>query len=154
MIENKKALSAIIGTLLVLVIVLAAIVIIWAASKGTIELGVKNLEVSTKCIPISVKATNVDCTLGTCDVSIHRDAGGDEIAGVRIAINDGLNSFIYDRDGDMEELDTETITGLDPTTENVVIANIESVETAVYVKDLSGDNQICSERYRFTDIQI
>ncbi len=152
--ENKKALSAIIGTLLVLMIVLAAIVIVWAVSKDTIQSGVEELELSTRCIPISVKATNADCSSGTCDITIYRASGGDEIAGVRIAISDGLNSYIYDRDGDMEDLATETITDLDPTVDNVVIANIESVETAVYIKDLTGDNEICSEKYRFTNIQL
>ncbi len=155
MIENKKGLSAVLGTLLIVLLVIIAVGIIWVVIRGIIETGAEELDLGARCLDVSVKATAVDCSSGSaCDVTLYREAGGGAIDGMKIVITDGSNSYIQDESGNIEELDTRVVTGIDPTGGDVAIADIESVEIAVYFKDASGEAQLCSGTHTFVDIGL
>jgi len=155
MIKNTKGLSAIVGTLLILLLVIIAVGIVWGVLRGTVEEGADKLKAGTACLGISVKTTIADCSSSTtCDVTLYREAGGDTMDGAKIAISDGLASYVHDEEIAMKELETATITGIDFTSSDVVVANIASIETSVYIKDSNGEKNICPGTHSFVDVQL
>ena len=99
--NNKKGLSTVVSTLIIILLVFISIGIIWMVIKKVIETGAENINFQAKCREISIKSTSLDCDTSvnpqTCDVGIQREAGGDPIAGVKIVLNtarlkkDGFN---------------------------------------------------------------
>ena len=147
MIKDKRGLSAIITTLLVVVLVLVAVGIVWAVISGVLTGGVEDIELSAKCLNVDVKATAVLCTGANpdvCDVTLERTGTEtDAIAGVKLVFRDstaGTNSGVIDDDANVEALAGRTILDV-PTT---LIAP-DSVEVTPYFTDASGNEQLCAQ---------
>ena len=151
MINNKRGLSAIVTTLLVVVLVLVAVGIVWGVVKNVLTSGSESVELGGKCMNIDIRAAQVTCTdlnPDTCDVVIERTgAGSEEFVGLKIVFRDSnstTNSAVIDEPGNVELLVGKTISAV-PTTLN----NPDSIELTVYFKDLSGNEQICSQTTSF-----
>jgi len=145
--NNKKGLSAIIGTLLIILLVIVAVGIIWVVIRGTLEGGVEDLDIGAKCLDSSIKVTAVDClaTAGTCAVTVQRETGADEIAGIRAIVSDGASSSSTDRDGDLEALGIVTIDVTDD-----LVDDATSAEAAIYFTNSAGEKQLCSGSHELT----
>ncbi len=147
---RKKGLSAVITTLITILLVLVAIGIIWVVVRNIVETGTEDIGVSAKCLPVDVRVTSVSaCSSTSCTVSLTRRAGGDAIAGVKLVFSNSTSggaSDVLDSPGNIQPLGTETrtitITGLtnDP----------DKVEVTPYFKDSSGNEQICSSTTSFS----
>ena len=97
MINNKKGLSAIVATLMIILLVLIAVGIIWVVVRNVVESGTQNIDIGAKCLEVDVRATAVS---PTNQVTLERGAGGINIdeanGGVVIVFTDGLNSESFD----------------------------------------------------------
>lgn len=146
--KNKKGVSTIVAVLILIVLVLVAIGIVWAVISNLIDKSVETIDVSGKCISISVRPTSVDCsTPSACLVTLERSGtGSDEIGGVKLVFSNttaGVSSSVLDSGtGNIERLVPETITvnsGLGtPSTPN-------KLEATVYLIDESGDERLCTQ---------
>jgi len=145
MIQNKKGLSAIITTLLIVLLVLVAVGIVWAVVRNIITTGAEGVELGAECLYIDIQATSVICTdtdPDFCDVTLERIGTTDtEIAGVKMIFRDSTNvasSSIIPSVGNIERLVGKTITGLDST-----LTAPDSLEITPYFLDGSGNEQLC-----------
>lgn len=145
MINNKKGLSAIIGTLLIILLVIVAVGIIWVVIRGTLESGVEDLEAGAKCLDSSVKVTAALCDGSTCNITVQRQSGSDEIDGIRVIASDGSQSNSTDSGVNLQSLGIATyevgISGY---------GDITSVQAALYFNDADGNPGICSGADEFT----
>jgi hypothetical protein len=83
MLYNKKGLSTVVTTLIIILLVLVAVGIIWIVVRGVIEQGADQVDVSSACPLIDVRIIgNGTCTSTTCTVNLERKAGGDTFGGV------------------------------------------------------------------------
>lgn len=73
--ESKRGISDVITTVLIILLVLAAIVIVWQAVKGTLTKGTETLEEQTQCLGVDLAISTIDAA--TDKVSITRNTGGD-----------------------------------------------------------------------------
>jgi len=147
MINNKKGLSEVVTTLIIILLVLVAIGIVWVVVNNILESGTQQTEISAKCLQIDVKATAASCDVGgVCNVTYKRNAGGDEIGGVIIVLSNGVSSNQTEVAGNMVPLATRTLTdfatGLSPAP--------NKAELSAYFVDDSGNQQICSTTNQFT----
>lgn len=138
---NKRGLSAIVTTLIILVLVLVSIGIVWVVIRNIIDSGVEQIDYNTKCLEVNIKVTAMENTDDTdYDVTITRTAGGDEIAGVKLVFfnKDNENSNVIDSDGNIAPLATVTrdIDG--------EIENANKIEITPYFEDASGTEKFCS----------
>ena len=142
MLNNKKGLSAVITTLIIILLVLVAVGILWVIIRGIVEEGAIDIEYKLKCMDVNVRATIVDCSDPTaCDITLTRGAGGDAIDGVRIVFYEGaLGGNVVNVPGDIGVLGTIQVTG-----EVSGLANPDSVEVSVYFIDDSGHEQLCAQ---------
>jgi len=149
MIQNKKGLSAIITTLLIVLLVLVAVGIVWAVVRNIITTGAEGVELGAECLYIDIQATSIICTGADpdfCDVTLERIGTTDtEIAGVKMIFRDSTNvasSSVIDSVAygvtNIERLVGDTVTSV-PTT----LSAPDSLELTPYFLDASGNEQLC-----------
>ena len=143
-IQNKKGLSAIITTLLVVMLVLVAVGIVWAVVRNVVTRGVESVELGAKCLNLDIRATAVNCNIpAACNITLVR-AGTepDAITGVKLVFRDSTSSTssaVIDVIGDVPALVGKSITNRDST-----LTLPDSLEVTPYFTDASGNDQLCS----------
>jgi len=144
--KNQKGLSLIVTLLMVILLIFVAIGIFWFVTRDVIEEGTEQFELGAKCLSIDVRATAVTCTLGVCDVTYTRKAGGEDIDGIKLVLSDGISSFETDIEGNLGSLETKTELAID----TGLAETPTSVEVAVYFVDASGTKQLCTQTNVFS----
>ena len=149
MISNKKGLSMIVSTLIIILLVLVAVGVIWVVVNNLIQEGSDTIEISSKCLEVDIQATGVTCGAADCDVTLSRAAGGDTIAGVKLAFTNasGTSNFVVDIAGDISPLAITTSTA---TAVNATLPFPTNVEVTAYFQDTSGNEQLCSQSTEFS----
>ena len=150
MINNKRGLSTVVTTLIIILLVLVAIGIIWIVVRGVIETGAKSADYAVKCLQVDVRATAVDCTgdPASCNITLTRKAGGENIGGIKLIFHDstaGTASGVIDVPGNIPALTTTTETAIGST-----LTAPDKVDVTVYFTDESGEDQLCSQTNPFS----
>lgn len=145
MINNKRGLSAVVTTLIIILLVLVAIGIIWVVIRNVIEGGTETADYAVKCLAVDIRATALNCSaVNTCTVTMNRKAGGEPISGVKLVFYNtttGTSTAAIGVVGNIATLTTNTTAP--QTTTGVNWANRVSVTP--YFKDSSGNDQLCSQ---------
>ena len=142
--KNKRGISAVVVTLMMIVLVLAAIAIIWAIIGNILESGTEKINLGTKCLEVDIRATNLACS-GTnndiCSVTVTRNPGGEDIEGIKLIFTNstGTGNYVHDVSGNIASLGVKTETNV-----STGISNANNVEVVVYFKDSVGSEQLCS----------
>ena len=156
MVENKRGLSTIVVTLIIVLLSLVAVGVVWVVVRGIINTGTQGVEINSKCLAVTVEASKVNCSNGatnvTCDVTLTRTGtGNDQIAGVKLLFRDtvrGVNSPLISKSGDVQALVGKTYTGINT---GIPIANTpDEVDVTAFFQDSSGNEQLCSQTSSFT----
>jgi hypothetical protein len=156
MIGDKRGLSTIVVTLIIILLSLVAVGVVWVVVRNLVSGGSQGVEISSKCLSVNVEATKVNCSAGTtdmvCDLQLMRTGtGSDEIGGVKLVFkNDtsGVSSNLVSVSSNIEPLVGLKQTGVD--TGILVADGVDKVEVTVFFKDASGNEQICSETNPFS----
>ena len=61
--KNKRGLSAIVATLLIILLTLVAVGIIWFAVRNIVQGGADQIEASAKCTAVDISATDASCEI-------------------------------------------------------------------------------------------
>jgi hypothetical protein len=144
--NNRKGLSTIVATLLIILLTLVAVGIIWIVVRQVVSGGSEQMSIDAMCIQANVVATRVvNATPSNFSVTLSRQGGEDEIGGVKIVFTneEGSTNDIHDRSGNIEALQTVTnyyTVNIDPTTG---VPNPTRVSVVVYFLDDSGNEQLC-----------
>lgn len=84
--NSKRGLSAIVTTLIIILLVFIAIGIVWAVIQDVIKGGTESIDYQSQCLTIGVKLTKIDCSGDfNCDFTILRESG-DDFSGVKISV--------------------------------------------------------------------
>ena len=140
--ENRKGLSAVVTTLIIILLVLVSVGIIWVVVRGVVESGAEQIDVSTKCLGIDIRAVSVEPVNGeegNYSVNLERKSGGNEIEGIKVNVfNDTDSSGVMDFGVAIEELNEETVI----LESGIIDAN--KIEYTAYFKDASGNDVSCT----------
>lgn len=143
--ENKKGLSAVVTTLIIILLVLVAVGIVWVVVRNVVDTGAEQIEISSQCLAIDVQAVSVNETApGNYSITLRRSAGGNDIGGLKVVLfNSTLNSGVLDFGAtpDQGETVTQTVAA--------GVANADELEYTVYFVDDSGNEQLCSQTGTF-----
>ena len=144
---NKRGLDAIVTTLIIILLAIVAIGIIWVVVRNVVQQGSEQIDISSKCIAVDLRAVSVSPVsgqVGNYSVTLNRRAGGDAIGGVKVSLfNDTANGGVRDFGVTLNELDTKTQTVVGVTEAN-------KLEYTAYFVDASGNEQLCSQTGTFT----
>ncbi|MEK6760301.1 MAG: hypothetical protein AABX93_00065 [Nanoarchaeota archaeon] len=144
MVTDKRGLSTIIVTLLIIVLSLAGIGILGVIIQNLIKEGASDVDLSSKCLEVDVALTKTDCNPGTngddCDITVIRNDNGDDIAGLKLVLTNetATTNYRYDAVGNIDPLETKTfsVTGTG-------ISDVNKVDVVTYFKDETGNEQLC-----------
>ena len=137
--KSKRGLSAIVATLLIILLTLVAVGIIWVVIRNVVQTGGTQAEFSAKCISVNLEVSAAACNATTtCNITYTRKSGGEDIDGLYLIVSDGQMSNQTEVTGNIIPGSTRTafhfLTGLtSPTT----------AEVAAYFIDDSGTEQRC-----------
>ncbi len=95
--KNKKGLSEIIATLIIILLVIVAAGIIWVVVRGTVQSSADQVELGSKCLAIDLQFVSYDNASKI--LTLRRGAGGEEIAGVKVSVysstaSSGVTNFL------------------------------------------------------------
>ncbi|MDO8528461.1 MAG: hypothetical protein Q7S06_01050 [Nanoarchaeota archaeon] len=160
--KNRKGLSTIIVTVLLIGLTIVAVGIVWAVVKSTLDRGASGTDLGVKCLGINVNPTSVTCS-GTydptslnkysCYVRLERTGQGTEpIGGIKLIMvnaTGGVSSPALDIPGDLSAFGTKNFnaTGVLMTTG---MSRLNKVDARVYFIDETGTQQLCSQAGSFT----
>jgi hypothetical protein len=147
---NKKGMSTVVVTIIMIVLVLAAVGVIWIIVQGILEEGTSDVSLGVKCLKVNLVATKMICSGETCDVTINRKAGGEDIEGIKLIFSNSdsgnVGTTVEDVPGNILELGTITTSGM---AHGLTGEQPDTVEVAVYFIDEGEREQICSQTKKF-----
>lgn len=149
--RNNKGLSAIVATLIIILLTLVAIGIIWVVIKNVIQGGAESVDLNTKCLAINLQANSVtESPAGTYDVTLKRNAGGEAFGGIKVSVFNGIVSSGIKDFGTLTELQTRTAS-IDTNTGTGITAVTggNKIEFTPFFLDSSGNEQLCSQTSTF-----
>jgi len=148
--KNKRGLSAIVATLIIILLVLVAVGIIWVVVRNLIQEGAESIDIGTKCIAVDVRAVSVTPVVneaGNYSVTLRRTAGGEAIGGVKISLfNNTVNSGVLEFGIALTELQTAT----QPIDTGGNVTGADRLDYTVYFIDASGNDALCSQTNSYT----
>lgn len=149
--KNTKGLSGVITTLIIILLVIAAIGIIWAVVNPFIKGAGDDIATQTNCMNLEIEVQSVTCTAGdACIVKLKRGAdGGVQPNGVKLLFYNAAGTSNYPADvtltaGDLDELEIYTTPAINAKTDGV-LSDVATVSLASYYTDGSGNPSYCDE---------
>ena len=138
---GRKGVSGVILTIIMIVLVLAAVAVIWGIINNILVTQKEQVDFSSKCLGINIQSTKLDCNNDLCEVTVSRDSSGEAIAGMKLVFttSSGDANYIHDVPGNIALLETKTISNITTTG----IANATEVSITPYFLDSSGTEQLC-----------
>lgn len=132
---NKKGLSMIVSTLIIILLVLVAVGVIWAVVNKILTEGSDKIALDKFFIDLKVK--NAYAAGSDMIVQVKRGVGEGDLAGMTFVFSDGENTEVQSITDTLDELETGTFTF---TLENLGTATIESVSVApIYLAPSGGE---------------
>ena len=115
MINNKRAMSAVVTTVLLVALAIGAVAILWAVLSGTITQQTDSMGEGVDCIDAAVSVSDYNCNnSNSCNVTVKRSSAGEgEIDAVRIQASDGSNSTVSEKTGNIVSGGTKTYGDVD-----------------------------------------
>ena len=137
---EKRGLSAIVATLIIILLTLVAVGIIWAVVRNILQSGAEEVELGQFTLDLQIKAVQVedgDVTI----VLIRRNQGQGEFVGMNFIFSDGQNSEIIRENISLQELEEKTFTF---TLTTISTSALKSVSVSPIYRTSSGKETIGS----------
>ena len=155
--KSKRGLSAIVATLLIILLTLIAVGIIWVVIRNVVQSGAEQVDLGTKCIAIELSAiTVVENTTGNPGVyyvTLNRGSDSQDDIGVKVNVFQGATTssgvIDFGAFGDLDPLGTVTRT-INTTANGTQILNGDKIEFTPFFLSISGEEQLCSQTGSYT----
>ena len=110
--HSKKGLSDVVATLMIILFVLVVASIIWGVIRNVISSGSEEIELGRFSYDLNIRSAYLDSqnSIDVVRVTVRRNAGGENLSGMRFTFSDGGNSYIADRKTPLEETQERTFT--------------------------------------------
>ncbi len=94
--QNKRGLSAIVATLIIILLVLVAVGIVWVVVNNIIKKGAEDIELGRFILDLSIKSAYIDDT--NVKVNVRRSTGEGDLIGVKFIFLNSTDSISVDRE--------------------------------------------------------
>lgn len=110
MFKNKRGLSEVVTTLIILLLVLVAVGIIWAVVQGLIFRGTEDIDVGKFTLDLEIQSAEFSADGNNIDVNVLRKPGKGDIQGVKVIYTSDTQTGEKDFIEEFNELDSKTLT--------------------------------------------
>jgi len=104
--KNTKGLSAVVTTLLIILLSIVAIGIIWVVVRNVISSGSEQINLGQFTLDLSIKNAYIDGT--SVVVGVRRSPGQGDLTGVKFVFFNGTSSSVVQRDVPINELEEKS----------------------------------------------
>ena len=147
---KKRGLSNIIVTLLLVLLVFAAVSIVWGVTRGIIESGVDEIELGKFTLDLEIKSVKIEGDDVTVNVIVKRNPGPGEFIGMNFVFSDGQNSEVIREDTVLNELEERSFTY---TLTKISTSKLEEVSIAPIYELKSGKENMGNIADKFDVVQ-
>jgi len=153
---DKRAISGVVTTILLVLLALVAILIIWGVIQPFLKKSAGGLGDITECLDVNLEITNVKVNIvgsppTNSYITVHRSSGGGEIKDLKFTVAGNLRKEITTtHPSGFKIKPLETITyfytsgSLPPPIEPPFIENGDEVQVAAVVETADGGEKLCS----------
>src|SRR3989338_1293169 len=107
---NKKGLSTVVTTLLIILLSLVSIGIIWVVVKNLIGDATSEISFDTFSLNLGISNAYIDNTTSQVYVAVRRSAGAGNLSGIYFIFHNGTSSTSVKRNIALKELEEQTFT--------------------------------------------
>jgi len=132
---NKRGMSAVVTTLIIILLAIVAVGIVWVVVKNVISKGKEDISLTGLTLDLEILKASVDGDI--LSVTVKRSRGEGDLIGINFVFSDGDNSVVVRKDTALEELETETFT-FNRNTDLSGIGDITSISVAPIFETSSG----------------
>jgi len=134
LLKNQKGLSAIVSTLIIILLVLVAAGVIWVIVRSLVQEGAEGIELGRLTLDLEIKAAQIENGDVTV-VVVRRNPGEGNYVGMNFIFSDGTNSEIIRENTTLQELEEKSFTF---TLTEVSTGNLETISVAPIFELSSG----------------
>jgi len=140
---KKKGMSAVVQTLLIVLLAIVIIGVVWVVIRNVVEGGKEQVATAQKCREVDLEVRKLLYENGTnYNLTLHRIGTGDEIEGVKVTlINTSANTYseLLDFDISLNPLETQT--------KNLIFTNpveyANKIELTAYFLNEANEEELC-----------
>jgi len=144
--KNKRGMSAVVTTLIIILLVIVALGIIWVVVRNVLQSGTEEIEWANECRLVELEAVSISVFGNGSDeynVTLSRTGSGeDTLGGVKLVFSDGTDySNVTEFDIAIGKLETKT-----RGTGATGVANATELQITPYFVDDLGEEHICQTK--------
>ncbi len=106
--RSRRGMSAVVTTLLIILLALVAVGIVWVVVKNLISKGIDEVSLASVTLDMEIKKALVE--EDALNIVVKRNSGEGDLVGINFVFSDGDNSEVIRRDTSLKELGTQTFT--------------------------------------------
>jgi len=129
----KRGMSAVVTTLIIILLAIVAIGIVWVVVKNVLDKGRDEISLSGLTLDLQIKKVLVE--EGNLSIGVERGDGEGELIGINFIISDEDNSVVLERTTNMKEFEMRTFTFV---LSELAVNEITSIEIAPIIELESG----------------
>ena len=133
--QNKRGMSAVVTTLIIILLAIVAIGIVWVVVKNILDKGKEEITLTGLTLDLDITRATIEGT--TLSVTVKRNPGEGNLIGINFVISDGYNSVVITEYTDLAELGVQTFT-FNTNTQLPGIGDITSISVAPIFETSSG----------------
>lgn len=149
MINNKRGLSGIVTTVIIVLLVLVAVGILWAVVGNMIEKNVESIDLNAKCLNVNLEVTRlIESSTGDYALTVSRSGSGEGEVGLKVIFLNttaNTNSDVLDSNALFGPLDMDTMS-FDDTGVN----GANKVKITPYFVGESNEHLLCPNSLEFS----
>lgn len=107
--EDKRGLSTIVATLLIILLTLVAVGIIWVVVRNVISSGAEQVSLGKFTLNLEIRDVVVNVSNHSINVKIKRNPGEGEISGLDFIVEDGKTTEVVESNLSLQELEERTM---------------------------------------------
>jgi flagellin-like protein len=138
LLKNNKGLSAIVATLIIILLVLVAAGIVWVVVRNLVQEGAEGIELGRFTLDLEIKAAQIENGDVTVIV-VRRNPGEGNFVGMNFVFSDGTNSEIIRENTSLQELEERSFTF---TLTEIGTSNLETISVAPIFELSSGEESV------------
>lgn len=93
---NKKGMSQVVSTILLILLILIAVAAVWFAVDRFILSGVDRINIERFTLDLKIKSAVVDFDTGVATVKVQRNPGEGNLTGIKFIVEDDRSSEVFD----------------------------------------------------------
>ncbi|MCK4553305.1 hypothetical protein KAT80_03815, partial [Candidatus Pacearchaeota archaeon] len=106
--KNHRALSTVVTSLIIILLVLVAVGILWIVIVKIISSGTEQMSLGKLTMNLEIKEVKVN--ENNIEVRVKRNTGAGELSGIKFIVSDGMSTEIFEEPTTMQELGSNTFT--------------------------------------------